>query len=290
MVIIKFMGGLGNQMFQYSLYRWFETRKVEVRADLQFYARKSAMYQLKNLFDIDVREATREEILCCGDFSKTIFSRLRRRIIGYKKSHVIENVEKLYDFSQKTSLYLDGYWQNAVYFDSIKEDISVVFRKEYKFNEYQWDMLERIRYTNSVSIHIRRGDYLSADNVKIYGGICTEAYYNSAVDYFCRKYGSVKFFVFTNDVSWAKKFFASADNAVYCIVDSSDDSDMFLMAECKHNIMANSSYSWWAAWLNRNPDKIVIAPSVWLNTVNQRGVYCDEWMLINPQGELVSRV
>lgn len=110
---------------------------------------------------------------------------------------------------------------------------------------------ERIENTESVSIHIRRGDYLDAANYKIYGNICTVEYYQNAISRMCKLCESPEFYLFSNDPEWAKKIFGDTEGITIVEEDKErpDYEDMFLMSRCKHNIIANSSFSWWAAWL-----------------------------------------
>ena len=135
-----------------------------------------------------------------------------------------------------------------------------------------------IHQTHSVSIHVRRGDYLSETNQKIYGRICTLDYYKKAIRYFEEKYEDVTFFVFSNDLEWAKE---NLEMKKSCFVDCNTEEtaiyDMYLMSECRDNIIANSSFSWWGAWMNSHEEKEVIAPSKWLNTVEVRDIWCEGW-------------
>ncbi|MCI6689512.1 MAG: alpha-1,2-fucosyltransferase, partial [Clostridiaceae bacterium] len=138
---------------------------------------------------------------------------------------------------------------------------------------------EQISQNYSVSVHVRRGDYL---NYSYLQGICTPHYYEQAMQFFREKYrGKVKFYIFSNDIEWAENNFSEAD----CVIvegNSGKDSfrDMQLMSLCKHNIVANSSFSWWGAWLNQNKEKIVIAPNKWINQeVEEKiDVIPDDWV------------
>lgn len=141
--------------------------------------------------------------------------------------------------------------------------------------------MRRIIETNSVSIHIRRGDYLSEINQGLYGGICTEMYYAKAITYICNKIDQPSFFVFSNEIDWVKNN-VDIPNPTYIDFNNGADSwqDMFLMSQCKHNIIANSSFSWWGAWLNRNTNKIVITPSRFINLEEDSDIIPDAWIRI----------
>lgn len=286
MVVIRFMGGLGNQMFQYALYKTFEKAGRQVRADMTFFAESRVPYQLENLYGLHVEKAERADIERYRDNSRSLLSRIRRKVFGKKKSDVSENIEIYYEFNDKDNMYLNGYWQNSKYFESVVNDLRESFVLREPMTEYQQKVISKMENVLAASIHIRRGDYLSGDNVKMYGNICTDDYYESAINYLEQRCGVKDFFVFSDDVKWAQERFKSINGRAFHVVRNTDDRDMFLMATCKHNIIANSSYSWWAAWLNMDKDKVVIAPSVWLNTSDVRGIYCDEWVLISPNGHI----
>ena len=287
MIVIKFKGGLGNQMFQYALYKCMEEQGKNVKADLNFFQSSNVRYQLEDLFNIHVVKATAKECEQYGDFSKRIIARVRRKFFGKKKSYLLENMERFYDFTTVDNLYLDGYWQNEKYFSLITKELRKDFELCGGFDNYQNHIYEHISKEIVASIHVRRGDYLSQGNVSVYGNICTDCYYEVAIDYLKSKYGVRLFYVFSDDVEWAKHQFVTSDDVEFYIVEKTDDRDMFLMSACKYNIIANSSYSWWASWLNRNEGKVVIAPSIWLNDSTFRGVYCPEWVLIDSDGKIL---
>jgi hypothetical protein len=151
-----------------------------------------------------------------------------------------------------------------------------------------------IKHTESVSVHIRRGDYLSADEV--YGGICTEAYYEAAIAHIQKKYPSATFFFFSNETKWARKwlekrYMKAGEEELdtrYCLIEETTEHtgylDMMLMSKCKHHILANSSFSWWAAYLHDSPEKIVIAPDRWLGNAENKDIYTDTMVRITAEG------
>ena len=134
---------------------------------------------------------------------------------------------------------------------------------------------------DSVSLHIRRGDYLLPENRELFGGICTLDYYRRAIDYILDKVKNPFFFIFSNDIVWVKENM-NISNSLFITWNSGKDSwqDMFLMSKCKHNIIANSTFSWWGAWLNKNPQKIVISPSRFFNVSNNSDIVPDTWTSI----------
>ena len=137
--------------------------------------------------------------------------------------------------------------------------------------EYERKMQE----TNSVSIHIRRGDYLEVSDV--YGGICTPQYYEKAMKQMEKWHPDCHFFVFTNDVKWVKENYSGKNLTV---VEGNDEDtgyiDMYLMTKCKHYILANSSFSWWGCYLNPSKDKKVIAPKQWIQGRDCKDIYTEE--------------
>ena len=157
--------------------------------------------------------------------------------------------------------------------------------KDFSFSEEvkkkNKDMCCQLQQENSVSVHIRRGDYLTAENKRIHGNICTEEYYNNAMTYMREKTENPRFYIFTDDLQWAREKYKGED---ITIVDGNRDHssyvDMFLMSQCKHNIVANSTFSWWGAWINANPDKLVLAPPKWLNNFEEAQVACADWVII----------
>ncbi len=179
--------------------------------------------------------------------------------------------------------YLFGYWQSEKYFKDIREELlkSIRFPEFSEENNIQYrDMI--LNAECPVSVHIRRGDYLVPKYYRQYGGVCTETYYQEAKKYFESRYDNVQFFVFTNDLEWVSQNFTGANVTLVC-GNSGEKSfrDMQLMSLCRHNIIANSSFSWWAAWLNQNPDKIVITPPAWNRAKPTPDIWVPEWIKLD---------
>ena len=133
----------------------------------------------------------------------------------------------------------------------------------------------------SVSIHIRRGDYIKRKNIQRYSNICTEQYYDKAISYIKEKYPNAKFYAFSDDIKYLNDFCQKRNiMAVNTDRKMEDVEEMMLMSKCKHNIIANSTFSWWASWLNKNYNKIVIAPSIWLNDIDYKDIYRDDMTIL----------
>lgn len=278
MLMLQMTGGIGNQMFVYAMYKALENLGKQVCIeDFTHYkdiGRKDNL--LEKIFELTYRKGEREEYYRLTDSSLLPWHRIRRKLFGRRQKVYEEKSAIVFEQEvfEQADAYLIGYWQSERYFESIKEEI----RREFTFDweHFPQETLcyrEQMKRTNSVSLHVRRGDYLNDKFAPIYGGICTDEYYRGAEEYLQKKYGDCVFYLFTNDVEWGKE--AAGKNRVLVDCAGLDNAyvDMALMSCCRHHIIANSSFSWWGAWLNPNPDKTVIAPARWLNISNGEDIY-----------------
>lgn len=282
MVIIKISGGLGNQMFQYALYRKMVCLGKDAKLDLSFYQNDRYGRELKlNIFEITYKEASEKECRKLGECTYTAFDKLRRKITGYKRSYYLEDLDKGFqpEIFDKENIYLDGYWQCEKYFADIRELLLKEFQFPQKISSYSCKILEEIEKCPAVSIHVRRGDYLTEENKKIYGNICTREYYKNSIDWFRKHIRTPYFFLFSDDIEWTKKnIWEPGMKIVEKAKDKKDYEDMFLMSKCKHHIIANSSFSWWGAWLNAYENKLVIAPGKWFQNHQASDAICKDWI------------
>ena len=281
MIIVRVTGGLGNQMFQYAMYKSLEKKGKLVKLDSKsFYETKKEHngYELERIFDIKPNKPSKEDLEKFNENNINILDKIKRKVFGDKK-FVYDTQEYVFNkniYKLKNS-YLNGYWQSIKYFEGIEEDIRKDFQFKKVLDNKNLEILNEIENSNSVSIHIRRGDYMTPENYNMYGCIATPKYYKKAIKLIEEKIENPTFFVFSNDMEWVKK---NID------INSGDDSykDMQLMSKCKHNIIANSSFSWWGAWLNANKNKIVVAPKQWINRddVNSDRIelFCENWTLL----------
>lgn len=280
MLIMKLQGRLGNQMFQYALAKQLQHLGKKVKID-NSQLKYNNDYNELGIFGADLEEATPEEVAKYGDCNKSLLNKILRHTIGYKKSHYLEKGMEIhpevFDLDEK---YLDGYWQTEKYFKGIENDIRKLYQFPLDDNPLNLEIKKKMAETTSVALHIRRGDYLSKEVKKLYGTPCDEAYYQKAISYFVEKYGDVHFFVFTNDREWVRENFRTAGEKIFVDWNSGKNSfrDMELMSCCKHNVIANSSFSWWSAWLNANKEKEVIAPKVWFENIPTPDVWCEGWI------------
>lgn len=284
-LIIAFRGGLGNQMFIYAFYRMLENRGKNVSADmLTYYTLSYSDFELTKVFpNTNIRRAHSYNIIKY----KTIAPYMdeEKHFQYYIEKNVMNGVESFADERLLDSDlewgYLKGYFQTRVFAQEIED----ILREEFRFCKTKELKLQKIvqdiQIKNVVAVHIRRGDYLNAS--EIFGDICTEDYYQEAMDLIKTRIKKPVFYFFSNDIEWVKENFCEK-NAVYIESSMFDDYqnwyDMYLMSECKHNIIANSSFSWWGAWLNSNKNKIVIAPKKWVNAKSMEDICPENWIRI----------
>ena len=172
-------------------------------------------------------------------------------------------------------VYLNGYWQNELYFSNIRELLLQELSPISSLNDVGYSCLESIKKTNSVSLHVRRGDYLNLKNI----GVLDVDYYKQAVAYISKNLEKPTFYIFSDDLDWCKKSLGFLDDCIYVDRTETEIDDLKLMSCCQHNIIANSSFSWWGAWLNKNPKKTVIAPKSWLlNDPDSSNVILSDWI------------
>lgn len=295
MIIIRMTGGLGNQMFQYALYLKLRAMGKEVKMDdfTEYEGREARPLSLW-AFGIEYDRASREELCRMTDGFLDPVSRIRRKLFGRKS---LEYMEKDCNFDpeilNRDPAYLTGYFQSEKYFADIEEEV----RQAFRFSERIWEgissqLLERIRSYEqqiktamAVSVHIRRGDYLQ--NEEAYGGICTEQYYKTAVEYVRKRQQDASFFVFTNDPDyageWILKNFGQEKERFVLIEGTQEENgylDLYLMSLCRHHILANSSFSWWGAYLNPSREKMVIVPHKWFGNQECRDIYMENMIRI----------
>ena len=286
MIIIQMAGGLGNQMFQYALYRQLISMGKIVKMDDEAgFKEDEQRNPALAPFGITYERASRREIIRMTDASMFPPARIRRKLFGrHSHSYFEENKlfqAKIFDWD---NVYLEGYWQSEKYFSNVAE----ILKKEFRIKSIGGlsvqaeERLREIEQTQAVSIHIRRGDYLLPQNQVLFGDICTERYYEKAMKTIADRYPDVTFYLFTNDSEWAEKWIEKPYRIVPVEWAEAKDYELLtLMSRCKHNILANSSFSWWASYLNENPDKMVIAPDKWLNGWDCSDIYRKDMTIIN---------
>lgn len=267
MIIVKLMGGVGNQLFQYSLAKSIEVLLGEVvKLDAsELFGNGGASFRLDQ-FNISLELATPVEV---GRFvGKGVRGRIARKFAlngFYRERERTVFDPTVFDRGER---YYWGYWQSEQYFSSnralLLEELSPKFEPSSAFIRYSGNMEVA---ACPVSIHVRRGDYLSVSDI----GVLSMDYYREAVKLVREQTaGDAEFFIFSNDINWCKEQFDWLDGATFVEGAGSELEDLFLMSACTHNIIANSSFSWWAAWLNNSQDKMVVCPRKWM-AVNPKG-------------------
>lgn len=290
MIITKLIGGLGNQMFQCAAGRRAAyVNNTSLKLDITGYENQVGITPRKyalNIFNIQENFASINEInkLKKNTFIQKILKKIHP--VFTNKSYVREKVHNFDPDILKISdnTYLEGYWASEEYFKDIEDIIRKEFTLKNKPDAINQKMISRIKNCDSVSIHIRRGDYVNDKKTNQFHGVCDLNYYLRAIALIAKKVKSPKFFVFSDDIEWAKQNLLLKFPCIYVEHNTGkkDYEDMRLMSYCQHNIIANSSFSWWGAWLNKNKDKIVIAPKKWFNdkSINTKDLIPDSWIKI----------
>jgi hypothetical protein len=276
MVIVTLSGGLGNQLFQYAVGKQLALKNG---TGLKLYTTNitrepGRTYKLCH-FNIDAELATEEEVnaLIGHYYNDSLYSKIYRKLDGYRpryrRKYFIETAYYCFEpelMSISSDVLLEGFWQHKNYFENfpaaVKEGIVL-----------QPGAIQPSQFVGaienddqSVSLHIRRGDYISDPGNLSFFGVLPLEYYYKAVEYIQAAVPGANFYIFSDDLTWAKEQFKP--NAALIFVEigggEKDYLEMHLMSRCRHNIIANSSFSWWAAFLNKNPGKIIIAPRTWV--------------------------
>lgn len=269
------MGGLGNQLFQYAAGKALAVKHgVPLKLDLTFLNtdpkgqhtwRKPELQR----FQLDYQVCTPAEL---GQFQHT--SALSSFLpLSMRKTYVANQQGFDFDanfFSYPKNTYLNGFWQSEKYFSHIRPVLLKELVHRAPVPAACATVEEQIRASHSVSLHIRRGDYVTDKNAQSYHGNLSLDYYHDAITYLQRLHNPLKLFIFSDDMEWVKANLNGLNDAVYVDVNTGDHNsfDLYLMSLCRHNIIANSSFSWWGAWLNQHAGKTVIAPRQWFATNN----------------------
>jgi hypothetical protein len=293
MILVRLMGGLGNQMFQYALGRKLSLlHNTDLFMDTSFLDKSSKTHVKREyelyIFDLPASLAGEKELDKFEGIRKsTIKSRLQHVLPSLMPYHIITESSHAFDpkiLRSPENTLLVGFWQTEKYFIDIEDSIRNDFKFSQAFDVENKAIAEKIISSHSVSLHVRRGDYVSNSDIQKHHGICSIEYYNMALSQITSKHKNVELFVFSDEPEWVKQNMRFDLPATYITRnrDKTASIDMHLMSLCKHNIIANSSFSWWAAWLNGYKDKIVIAPKNWVadKTLNTNDVIPDNWIKI----------
>ncbi len=183
---------------------------------------------------------------------------------------------------KKGNIILDGYWQSENYFKEIRNIIIKDFTIKFEPDKRNKSMIEKIKNSNSVCIHIRRGDYISNAKTNKFHGACSLKYYYDAIKIIVKRVKDPIFFIFSDDSQWTKENLKLKYPTIYVDINGSEKSyeDLRLMSNCKHFIVANSAFSWWGAWLSNNPNKIICAPKTWFRSADEGDIVPKSWVRV----------
>ena len=284
MIIVKLNRGLGNQLFQYAMGKSLARQyNRSLFLDIREFSKvvptiTTRSFELSELSIKDLNVIGSNHLF---SFFSLILSQFSRKARSY---FFIE--EQQFHFSELPRLnpffiHLTGYWQSYKYFESIRDELSFIF-KPHHLDNYSNDLIDHVQKNNSLSLHIRRGDYVTNIHANIFHGLCDLDYYYKSINYIrCNKQVDL-ICIFSDDIDWVKQnLFIEGVEIIYVsefVIDHIQEFE--IMKQCQHNIIANSSFSWWAAFLNSNPEKIVIAPKKWFNdeSINTSDLCPQEWI------------
>lgn len=290
MITVLLSGGLGNQMFQYAAGKALALRLgISMQVDLTSFAMSAGYTQRQyglDIFDFEVRQTTSlsTRILIKSHPFAGKYHELYRKLGIFTDGYAIEfcpDFDKIKN--KRTTLY--GHFQNVRYFRDYERDIRNDFRFRRELEGANVTISDRIKASNSVAIHIRRGDYLTNQGAARNFVVCEKSYYQRAIDYITNRCSDAAFFIFGDDFDWIKDNLDFSEYPHYYVDwNRGEDSyiDMQLMSLCRHNIIANSTFSWWAAFLNDYEDRLVIAPGIWFTDERRNKLlpafYPDRWL------------
>lgn len=289
MLIVQLKGGLGNQLFQYAAgLSLADHLNTTIKVDISELNKADKQIKTFRTFDLqsillNPEVATAEEL---KPFEKSILFRVLRKLnISYIRN-IYREPSFRFDpnfFERKDGIYLEGYRQSEKYFLPIEQKIRNGFQLKPEVIKNVQDLAAKLRSENSVSVHIRRGDY-NNPIVRSYHGVLDENYFQHAINILESKISNATFYVFSDDPSWVTEHlnFSSPFELVSGTYSKTHFEDLYLISQCRNNIIANSTFSWWAAWLNPNKEKLVIAPKKWFNQAphDTSDLIPDSWIKI----------
>ena len=300
MIKVLFSGGLGNQMFQYAFYLWLKKNYSQIRilADLTPYKSTEfhTGFELERIFQIKLpQKSLKEKYNLIEKYYYKILFRINTMLIfnGISKYKILQGNDHSFNkdilhINKHKCYYMQGVWNSPLYFRGVEDEIKQSFKFDDNLSPSNLKIQNLIYSHDSISIHVRRGDYLNSTYVTL----SETDYYKKALDFLIKKLdnsNNIFIFIFSDDAEWCKRNFSFLNeyNHIYITQNSGKNSfrDMQLMSLCKYNIIANSTFSWWAAWLNSNKEKLIICPKSYFiyRNYNEKFLkyhYPKEWILI----------
>ena len=293
MIVTKIQAGLGNQMFQYAVgLSLAQKHQTELVLDITSYENMHKddtprNYEL-DVFNIRGRIAAEADfaIIKTSEYRRTLQDKIKHRLAIGNAVFYYGETSSSFDprlLLLKNNTYLSGWWQSEKYFTDVRSQLLEDFSPSKKPSANTLKMITEATGCESISVHVRRGDYVTNKHANAHHGTATLDYYNAAALFMKSFMPNAKFFVFSDDIAWCKKHLNFGSNTVYVTGNDGKDAyqDLLIMKACKHNIIANSSFSWWGAWLNENTSKIVIAPRAWYTDPiknREADIVPDSWM------------
>ncbi len=273
MVTIRIKGGLGNQLFQYAAgYSFAHRLNQELMLDISFFPQQTLRGYKLDKFKIDENQTVSSVSIGINVLKGKYLNKALRTLkvdripAGEKTKYLLETGAYVMDFFFKDNpknSYIDGYFQSERYFKDYRDELLRQFEPCYSPEQEYLEGLQTVQSCNSVAVHVRRGDFLNAQNdpnPRHY--LLGETYYHNALRYVQEKVPASEFFWFSDDIDWVKQHFGNGSNYHYISLKTKngDIDEMMLMKHCHHIIAANSTFSWWAAWMNENNNAIKTIP------------------------------
>lgn len=291
MKIVNILGGLGNQMFEYAMY--LALKEAHPDEEVLLCRRSYKGYHLHNGYELDRIFGIQAPEASLWQLAKVAYPfinyrtwQVMRHWLPVRKRTMTRGAINIpfdyYQVERIGSAYYDGYWQNEKNFLPIRQKIIDAFNFPSFIDSSNLELSKKIIDNISVSCHVRRGDYLKDPNMYV----CTPDYYERAITFLCDREEPELFCIFSDDIPWCKQKLSKlikAREIVFVDWNKGPNSycDMHLMSLCKHNIIANSSFSWWGAWLNQYDNKVILAPRKWINGVAINDPLCESWIKID---------
>ena len=293
MIIAQITGGLGNQMFQFATAKALSLHlNADLKLDLESFKQEIVpelevprKFELTAFQNFEFKEASLDEIYSFNSMN-IISKRIQKLIPGYKRT-IYNEPKYVFDknfFKANIPIYLKGHWQSEKYFKRFGKEIKEIFELKDLLIEEVKELGKEISKQNSVSIHIRRGDYLRLPIILDWHGVLEKEYYFKAIEIVRSQIVNPQIFYFSDDINWVNNELMPTypGTIISENISKTHYHDFYLMQLCKNQIVANSSFSWWAAWLNSNPQKIVIAPKKWFNNApyETKDLIPEDWIRI----------
>jgi hypothetical protein len=292
MIISQIIGGLGNQMFQYAAGRALSLgRGQSLRLDISGFAGYGLHqgFELQRVFNCSTEIAAEPDVR--NILGWPFLSSIRRVVArpgmaAFRRDGFV--VEPHFHYWPEMNhvpqdCYLVGYWQSEKYFQTHTSEIRADFTFKPPLLDRNAKLAEQIDQVNAVSLHVRRGDYVDNAKTNATHGVCSLDYYRAAIQHVSDRIIRPYFFIFSDDIAWVKDNLKIDMPCQYVDHNQGEESfnDMHLMSLCQHHIIANSSFSWWGAWLNPNANKIILAPKKWFaNKNNVKDLFPQGWVTL----------